>query len=50
MNCLPEEVVIIGVEPGEVNLGLELTEQVAQSAPEIIKQVLEEIQDVIYRK
>jgi hydrogenase maturation protease len=43
MGCLPEEVVIIGVEPGEVDLGLELTEKVARSVPEVIEKVLEEI-------
>jgi len=50
LGLLPEEIVVIGVEPGELDLGLELTEEVAQSVPEIIKQVLEEIQDVIHRK
>jgi hydrogenase maturation protease len=43
MGCLPEEIVIIGVEPAEVDLGLELTEKVARSVPEVIKKVLEEI-------
>ncbi len=50
MDCLPEEIVIIGVEPGEVDLGLELTEKIARSVPEVIEQVLEEIQDVIHGK
>ena len=48
MNCAPEEIVVIGVEPGEVNLGLELTEEVARSIPKVIEQVLEEIQDAIH--
>jgi hydrogenase maturation protease len=43
MGCLPEEIVIVGVEPGEVDLGLELTEKVAQSISEVIEKVLEEI-------
>ena len=50
MNCAPKEVTVIGVEPGQISLGLELTEPVKQSIPEVIKQVLEEIQDVIYRE
>ncbi len=43
INCAPEEVVIIGVEPAEVDCGLELTGQVKQRVPEIIEKVLEEI-------
>jgi len=50
MNTLPEEIVVVGVEPAEVNLGLELSEEVARSVPEVIEQVLEEIGDVIHRK
>ena len=50
MNCAPKEVTIIGVEPGQISLGLELTEPVKRSVPEVIEQVLEEIQDVIYRE
>lgn len=50
MGCLPEEIVIIGVEPGEVDLGLGLTEKVTRSVPKVIDQVLEEIQDVIHGK
>ncbi len=43
INCAPEEIVIIGVEPGEVDCGLELTGQVKRRVPEIIEKVLEEI-------
>jgi len=50
MNCAPEEVTIIGVEPEEIHLGLELSELAKRSIPEVIEQVLEEIQDVIHRK
>lgn len=39
----PEEIVIIGIEPGEVNCGLELTKPVKRSVPDVIKKVLEEI-------
>ena len=50
INRAPEEIVIIGVEPGEVSCGLELTEQVRQRVPEVIRQVLEEIKDDIHTK
>ncbi|UCF43450.1 MAG: HyaD/HybD family hydrogenase maturation endopeptidase [Planctomycetota bacterium] len=50
INRLPEEIVIIGVEPGVVDYGLELTEQVERKVQEIIKKVLEEIQDDIHTK
>ena len=42
MNCAPREIVIIGVEPKEINYGLELTEQVRRRIPEIVNTVLEE--------
>jgi len=50
INCAPEEIVIIGVEPAEVDCGLELTGQVKQKVPEIIGKVLEEIKDDIHTK
>jgi hydrogenase maturation protease len=43
MNRSPREIVIIGVEPKEINYGLELTEQVSRRIPEVVKMVLEEI-------
>ena len=46
----PEEIVIIGVEPEEVSCGLELTGQVKQKVPEVVRQVLEEIKDDIHAK
>ena len=49
-NCMPEEITIIGVEPAEVSLGLELTEPVEQSVPRVVKQVLEEVQDAVHRE
>ena len=50
LNRAPEEVTIIGVEPEEIHLGLELSEPAKRSIPKVIEQVLEEIQDVIHRK
>jgi len=43
LGCAPREIVIIGVEPGEIDYGLELTEQIERKLPEIIEKVLEEI-------
>lgn len=50
LERVPREIVIIGVEPGEWDWGLELTESVAQSVPEVIKKVLEETENVIHRE
>jgi hydrogenase maturation protease len=40
----PEETVIIGVEPKEIDLGLELSPELEQKVPSVIKVVLEEIE------
>lgn len=48
LNCVPEEIVIIGVEPAEVGYGLELTDEVEQKIPEIIDTVLKEIEDAVH--
>ncbi|MEE9370137.1 MAG: HyaD/HybD family hydrogenase maturation endopeptidase [Sedimentisphaerales bacterium] len=50
MNYAPKEIVIIGVEPGEVDYGLELTDEVKQRVPEIVNVVLKEIKDDIHRE
>jgi len=50
LNLVFDEIVIIGVEPGEIDCGLQLTRQVERSMPDIIKTVLEEIQDDIHRE
>lgn len=42
-NCEPKEIVIIGVEPKDMDYGLELTEEVSGKLEEIIKTVLEEL-------
>jgi len=39
----PKDVVIIGIEPEEMNLGLELSAKLQRQIPQIIKVVLEEI-------
>jgi len=44
----PEEIVVIGVEPDHVDYGLELTELLKQKVPEVIKEILEEIEDDIH--
>lgn len=49
-NCAPKEIVIIGVEPKNIDCGLELTDEVKQRVPEIINTVLKEIEDAIHTK
>lgn len=39
----PSEVVIIGIEPGEIDLGTELSPELESKIPDIIRIVLEEI-------
>lgn len=41
---LPDEVVIIAVQPGEINWGEELTEAVAKQIPKVIELVLKELE------
>ena len=48
MNCAPKEIAIIGIEPKEIDCGLELTDEVKQGIPEIINTVLKEIEDAIH--
>jgi hydrogenase maturation protease len=50
LNCLPREIVIIGVEPSQISPGLQLTEQVEQTVPKIINTVLEEIEDAVHTR
>ena len=49
IDCLPDEIVIIGVEPKEMDCGLELTQPVKERIPEVIKNVLEETEDDLHR-
>ena len=50
LGCMPGEIVIIGVEPKEINYGLELTEQVKLKVLEIVNTVLEEIEDAVHAR
>ena len=50
LNRAPKKIVIIGVEPGQWDYGLELTETAKQSIPEVIKKVLEEIENAVHRE
>jgi len=43
LGCAPHEVVVIGVQPGDVSPGLELTEPVARVVPKVVEFVLEEV-------
>jgi len=49
-GCGPDEVVMVGVEPNEIDGGLELTEPVSERMPEIINSVLEEIEDAVHER
>jgi len=42
LGCAPKQVVIFGIQPKEVNLGLELSEEVAATLPKVIDLVLAE--------
>jgi len=43
MGSKPREIVIIGIEPGEIDWGTELSVELQQKIPEIVNIVLEEI-------
>jgi hydrogenase maturation protease len=47
-SCAPKEITIIGVEPKEIDQGLEPTDELKQRIPEIINTVLEEIKDAVH--
>lgn len=43
MGTLPEAVALVGVQPGEIAVGLELTELVAASLPTVVQTALDEL-------
>jgi len=43
LNCAPEEVVIFGVKPEDINCGTELTEKMAKIVPKVIELILNEV-------
>lgn len=43
---LPEKMLVIGVEPEKVEVGLELTEKIRNTIPKVIEVVLEEIDEL----
>jgi hydrogenase maturation protease len=49
-GCAPKEIVIIGVEPQAVDVGLELSDKLKHKLAEIIDTVLKEIEDAVHRK
>ena len=50
IGCIPQETVIIGVEPKEIDWGLGVTEDIKRKIPEIIEIVVEEVENDRYRK
>ena len=45
LGCAPREVSIVGIQPGEINPGMELTPEVADAVPKAIQVVLAELTD-----
>jgi len=43
LHCLPEDTIIIGVEPKEITWGLDLTSEVKETIPCIVDLVLEKV-------
>ncbi len=43
LGCAPEDVVVFGIEPKNIECGLELSAEIAASVPEIVELVLAEI-------
>jgi len=43
LGKLPREVIIIGIEPKEISLGLELSQELKQKIPDIVNIILKEI-------
>ena len=43
LGCYPREVVVFGVQPGEVCPGLELSVEVARAVPRVIEGILSEL-------
>jgi hydrogenase maturation protease len=44
---LPDDIVVVGIEPATFEEGLELSEEVEKAVPEVIKLILEEIKEEI---
>jgi hydrogenase maturation protease len=49
-GCGPEEVVIVGIEPVEIDAGLEPSDKIKQKIPEVVNAVLEEIRDAVHER
>ena len=45
LGCAPREVSIVGIQPGEISPGMELTPEVAEAVPKAIRVVLAELTD-----
>jgi hydrogenase maturation protease len=43
LGCAPENVVVFGIKPKDISCGLELSEQISASVPQVIELVLAEI-------
>ena len=47
-GCGPEEVVVIGIEPAQIDAGLELSEKLSQRIPKVVDIVLEEVKNAVH--
>lgn len=43
LGCAPGEVIVFGIQPGQIRAGLELSPEVASAVPKVIEAVLAEI-------
>lgn len=50
LGCLPEEIVIFGVQPKTVRPGLELTPEIAGAMPRVIALVMKEVSQTLDRQ
>jgi hydrogenase maturation protease len=46
----PNGLIIIGVEPAQIDWGLELTEELKEKVPQIVNTILEEIENAVYEE
>ena len=44
LGCTPEDVVVFGIKPKDIECGIELSEKIMSSVPKVIELVLEEIE------
>lgn len=43
LGCAPRETIVLGIQPGEIAPGLELTPEVAAAVPRVVERILDEL-------